>query len=164
MKISIKPFNPGNHDHLELVAQRMQLTLKEVVDAELGDAMYSIEWLRARVLFHLDAAQCCGAVFLAWRDDLEIIGHTLLRVEHDDEGHPYGLFSTFYVTPETRRLGVGAALVNRGEAWFREQGLHCFATNTASGNHKLIHLLEQRGYRIELARDAMVHLRCNEKS
>lgn len=162
MNLTIEALDPENRKHLETVARRMRSTLAEVVDPGKGPNMYSMDWLRARVLFHLDASQCNGAVFLAWRNAKEIVGHTILREAQDENGAPYGLFSTFYVSPEARRLGVGTALVDCGEAWFQEQGLNAFATNTAADNQKLIGLLEKRGYRIAITRDSMVHLRCEK--
>ena len=56
------------------------------------------------------------------------------------------------------RSEVAQALVARGEAWMREQGLQRAATNTSSSNEKLIRLFEGQGYAIVLRVDQMVHL------
>ncbi|CAN0477795.1 unnamed protein product, partial [Phaeothamnion confervicola] len=95
-------------DEIDIVAGRMRETLLEV----LGYCEYSLDWLRERVKFHLQV----GAVFVVEAD--RILGHTIVR-EEDGKG----LFSTTYVLPESRRLGVADALLDRGEEWMRSRGM-----------------------------------------
>lgn len=50
----IRPIDSNSLPEIELVATRMRETLKEVVGAERGESMYSMDWLIDRVRFHLD--------------------------------------------------------------------------------------------------------------
>src|SRR5437762_9348922 len=54
----IRPVDPTSESELELAARRMRLTLNEVLGEEAGTALYSMEWLRQRVLWHLNPANC----------------------------------------------------------------------------------------------------------
>ena len=143
----IRPLDPGRPGELELVAERMRETLVEVLGEERGAVMYTTAWLRERVRMHLDAA--VGAVWVAELDGA-VVGHTIVRVETDDAGASFGLFSTTYVVPEARRRGLAQALLDEGEAWMRAMGLPVAATHTDEGNTPLIELYRRRGYRIVL--------------
>jgi GNAT superfamily N-acetyltransferase len=81
------------------------------------------------------------------------VGHTIVRVE--DGG---GLFSTTYVDPPARGLGVAAALLARGEAWMRERRLPLARTYTDRRNAKLIALYQGRGYGLAAGPDDFVIL------
>ena len=147
---AIVTLDPADEARLEIVATRMRRTLMEVLDDETGRAMYSMDWLRDRVRWHLDPARCTGQVFLALDRDEDVCGHTIVRLEVDEHGRSVGLFSTTYVAPEARRLGVAKALLETGERWLIERGVQTLATNTAEDNERLIRLFEQRGYAIVL--------------
>jgi len=153
----IRPIEPDSEEEVALVASRMKATLVEVLGQEQGEAMYTDEWLRNRVREHLDPARYDGQVFLAEVDG-DIVGHTIVRVELDENKTPFGLFSTFYVSPEARGHGVAKELVQTGEAWMRERTLDTAKTYTAEGNGKLIGLMESFGYAIELRKNDMVSL------
>ncbi len=154
----IRPLDPTEDAEIELVATRMRATLVEVVDPDNGAAMYTMDWLRDRVRWHLNPDKCTGQVFLAARDDGHISGHTIVRAETTDDGRPFGLFSTFYVAPEARHQGLGGALLARGEAWMVTRGLVEAATFTAVTNRPLIALCEGRGYTLTPAPPEMVRL------
>ena len=126
------------------MAERMRLTLLEVV----GEELYTMEWLRARVDFHLEH----GAVFVAEEQD-EILGHTIVRVE---EGA--GLFSTTYVAPPHRRRKVAQLLVARGEEWLRARGMDEAVTYTAETNLPLQRLFQGLGYAEGERREGFVKL------
>lgn len=152
----IRRINPHADTEIDLVAARMRLTLMEVIDPQRGDAMYTMDWLRDRVRYHLDPSRQ-AAVFLAEADDGTIVGHTIVRVQREDDGE-VGLFSTTYVVPEARRDGIAQALLQRGEDWMRAQRMTRAATYTSKSNEKLIRLYESRGYAIDLRSDEMVRL------
>ncbi len=152
----IRPLDPGSAGERELVAQRMQLTLIEVLGAQHGGAMYSMEWLRQRLQQHLDPT-AIAAVFVAESDDGELVGHTIVRAD-EHEGAMVGLFSTTYVDPGARRQSIAQALLERGEAWMREQHMDQSSTCTSEGNHRLIGLYEKNGYRIVERAEDMVRL------
>lgn len=151
-----------NARSIELVAQRMRQTLIEVEGEEVGRALYSMDWLQQRVRWHLNPDQCDGAVFLAVREGCassqaavaeapnhgEVAGHLIVRVEQQEEGQKYGLISTIYVEPDTRRSGVGERLMRAGEDWLRGKKLLLSTTWTSAANAKLISLLKGRGYQI----------------
>ena len=110
--VELKQTDTDAAAHIHLVAARMRQTLIEVLGQERGSAMYSLPWLVDRVEFHLDPARSTGAVLLALDGrDAAVIGHTIVRVEVQEECPRLGLFSTIYVVPEKRRAGVARALV-----------------------------------------------------
>jgi GNAT superfamily N-acetyltransferase len=147
-----------------LIASRMRLTLVEVLGKERAEEMYSQEWLRARVRFHLDPGLCHAAVYLAEADDGRVLGQSILRIEPArplaaaSAAEEYGLMATIYVVPEARRSGIAERLVEQVEAWIRSQGLSRAATNTGQHNEKLIRLFEKRGYTISLRTGDMLQL------
>jgi GNAT superfamily N-acetyltransferase len=154
----IRPMDPTSESELELVAGRMRLTLHEVLGEEASTALYSMEWLRQRVLWHLNSASCTGQVLLAEDAHGTIIGQTIVRIDADDAGTPIGLFSTIYVVPEARRRGVASCLLLAGEAWLIGHGMATAVTNTSAANVKLIKLYEKHGYDIIDAWGDMVRL------
>ena len=50
------------------------------------------------------------------------------------ESSPVAYLEGWYVDPDMRRKGVGAALVRAAEAWAREKGLREFASDTQLAN------------------------------
>ena len=144
----IRDINAASNAEITLVAQRMRQTLIEVEGEQVGTALYTMDWLIERVRWHLDPAQCTARIFLAENGDGFIVGHTIVRIEHDDAGKLFGLFSTTYVEPTSRRLGIATDLLAQGEAWMRAQQLTESATWTSSTNKKLIKLYEGYGYAI----------------
>lgn len=143
---------------ISLVATRMRQTLIEVLGEERGGQMYSMEWLKDRVRFHLDSNMCDGEVFLAKNEHSDIMGHAIVRIESEEEAR-FGLFSTFYVAPEHRGKGVGRALADSGETWMRERGVTEARTYTAEDNLPLHSMLESLGYEIYLRKVDMVAFR-----
>lgn len=156
--MKIRELAPDAESEIELVAQRMRATLVHVLGEERGTALYTLEWLRDRVRFHLDPERSQAKVFLAELSPGEVVGHTIVRREDPAEEAPFGLFSTIYVAPSARRRGVATALLRRGEAWFRELGLTRAATNTAEHNQPLIEQFGRQGYVLAFRAEAMVHL------
>jgi len=142
----VRPIDPNSPAEVDLVASRMRQTLVEVLGEEVGGPMYTMEWLIQRVRWHLDPEQCVGQVFVSENGDGQITGHTIVRIEHDDDGQPFGLFSTFYVEPGSRRRGVAASFVDRGEAWMRGHSLTVARTYTAATNARLTGFLARLGY------------------
>lgn len=142
----IRELDPTAENEIALVAQRMRDTLIEVEGPEAGTALYSMEWLVQRVRWHLDSANTCAKIFLAQDEDGQILGHTIVRREYDDQGLAYGLFSTTYVIPVARKAGVAQELLLSGECWMQTLALPASATWTSSTNHKLIHLYRKHGY------------------
>ncbi|OWQ46176.1 hypothetical protein CDL60_16390 [Roseateles noduli] len=132
---------------IDLVAERMRATLIEVEGEDAGGTMYSMDWLRDRVRWHLDgrAAEVIVAEDAAGR----ILGHTIYRIESDagaPSAAPFGLISTTYVVPEARRLGVAQRLLTHAEAWFREHRVPLACTWTSNTNSPLIGLYARNGY------------------
>jgi GNAT superfamily N-acetyltransferase len=142
----VRPLDRQAPDEIERVAERMRLTLVEVEGEAVGGSLYTMDWLRERVRWHLDASACTGEVFVAEAPGEGIVGHTIVRVEHGEDGQRFGLFSTTYVVPAWRRHGVAAALLERGQAWLLAQGLPSISTWTSSTNTPLIALYARHGY------------------
>jgi GNAT superfamily N-acetyltransferase len=164
--IEICPLDAGCSVYVKLVASGMRETLMEVLGEQRGREMYTLDWLHERVCWHLDASRSCAVVLLAMdrhRDEKanhaeDVFGHTIVRVEQDDDGQTFGLFSTTFVVPVLRRIGLAARLLDAGEAWIRAQGLTRAATDTSQTNTKLIHLFETRGYVVEFQSEEMLRL------
>jgi GNAT superfamily N-acetyltransferase len=164
----VRPIDPRSASEIEIVAARMRETLVEVLGAARGGSMYSMEWLRDRVRFHLDPTRSTGEVFVAVDQratdprsrsvDDAIVGHTIVRVELEESGASIGLFSTTYVVPARRRSGVASALLERGETWMRERGQTRAATYTDSANGRLVDLYRKHGYRVGDEQEQMVKL------
>jgi GNAT superfamily N-acetyltransferase len=150
----IRPLDPASDEEIALVADRMRRTLVEVLGEARGTAMYTTDWLRARVRFHLVPDR---EVLLAEDGDGVVIGHTIVRVE-PDEGPATGLFSTTFVAPEARRAGVASALLAAGEGWMRDRAMASAVTWTGDANTKLLRLYERHGYAVTARTDEMVRL------
>jgi ribosomal protein S18 acetylase RimI-like enzyme len=144
----IRPINRSSPAEIELVATRMRQTLIEVIGEEEGGSMYTMDWLKQRVLFHLDPLQSTAQVFVSIGDEGQITGHTIVRVERDESGREFGLFSTTYVDPESRKQGIADSLLLRGEKWMIERGMTAAETYTSDSNVKLIQLYRKHGYEI----------------
>ncbi len=140
--MKLRDIDPGNAAEIELVAERMSATLIEVE----GQALYDIAWLRERVRWHLDAANTRARVVLGVDEDGTLVGHTIFRVERDEEGRHFGLVSTSYVIPTARRHGLAAMFLAEAEAWFRARKLPLAATWTSSTNAPLIALYARHGF------------------
>jgi len=125
----------------------MRETLIDVLGRERGESMYSLDWLRDRVRWHLAPETCTGEVFLA-ESGGDVVGHAIVRLDVDDEGRPIGLFSTFWVEPASRRQGIAEALLQSGEAWLTARGMTTLCANTAETNERLLALLEKHGYSV----------------
>ena len=144
-------------DAVARIATRMRLTLVEVLGAARGEAMYSLDWLEARVRWHLDRQPEAAAVLGAFVGG-DLVGHTLVRIEAGADGVDHGLFSTTYVDPAHRRGGVAGALLDAGEDWMRSRALRRSVTYTDADNAKLIALYRGRGYGLHPEADHFVRL------
>ena len=154
----IRPIDAGSCNEIDLVASRMRLTLIEVLGEEKGTNLYSLDWLKQRVLFHLDPSQSTGQVFVAESSKTEIIGHFIVRIDCDDSGKEIGLGSTIYVAPEYRKQGVATTLLSTAEAWMLDHGMTEAVYYTATNNAKLINLYRRQGYEIVEEASEMVKL------
>jgi len=109
--------------------------------------MYTMDWLVARVRWHLDGKACRGRVLLAELADKQIAGHSIIRLEPEPDG-VFGLVSTTYVDPAFRRAGLASALLLHSERWFGDEGMPSCCTWTSSTNAPLISFYERHGYSI----------------
>ncbi len=146
--VKIRPLKPDSTTEIDLIAKRMRETLVEVLGEEEGGSMYTMDWLKQRVMFHLDPKQSTAKVFLAENSENQILGHTIVRIDKDDQGKSIGLFSTTFVAPEFRRQAVATRLLSQGEDWMRGHGMTEAATYTSDSNTKLINLYADHGYKI----------------
>lgn len=154
----IRAIDPSSPAEVDLVALRMRQTLVEVLGQERGAALYAMDWLRQRVLWHLNPEKSTGQVFLSEDQAGHVTGHTIVRVDLDDAGKEIGLFSTIFVEPESRRTAVAATLLSRGEEWMLQHGLTEAVTYTSDSNVKLINLFGKYGYSIVGSASEMVRL------
>ena len=128
------------------MAQRMRQTLIEVLDEETGNSMYTMDWLIKRVQWHLDPTEVVAQVFVAENEQGDVIGHTIVRIDSDDDDIAIGLFSTTYVDSASRRFGVAKMLLKQGEEWMRQQEMAVAVTYTDRDNVKLQNLYLTHGY------------------
>ncbi len=142
----IREIDAADDAEIDLVAQRMRDTLIEVEGPETGVALYTMDWLRDRVRWHLDPDKALAKVLLAVDADGQIVGHTIVRRESTEEGAHFGLVSTTYVVPASRRFGIAQRLLEAGEAWMHQHALPVSATWTSSTNTPLIRLYARNGY------------------
>lgn len=143
--VRVDRLSPDDDATIDLVAQRMRLTLVEVLDEERADEMFEHEALVERVRWHLDRDVARHAeVFIAAIDG-EVVGHTMVRVETVDD-EELGLFATTYVVPSARRAGVATSLLQMGEAWMRERAIRTAATFTDADNERLLAFYRAHGY------------------
>jgi len=133
---------------ISLIAERMLQTLVEVLGKEEGGAMYTMEDVIQRVRWHLDPDAVCAQIFVAENGDQENVGHTIVRIDTDDDDQAIGLFATTYVLPKARRSGLAIRLLERGEEWMRAQGMSVAATYTDEHNTKLHNLYLGQGYQM----------------
>jgi len=156
--LQIRPINAASGHEINSIAQGMRKTLIEVLGPDRGTALYSMDWLMNRVRFHLDPQQRRAQIFVATDQAGKLCGHCIVREERDEHGELFGLFSTTYVDPDFRRLGLAKRFLATGEAWMRAQGLHRAATDTGLHNIKLIRLYQQHGYQQVYANHEMLRL------
>ncbi|MBB2487185.1 GNAT family N-acetyltransferase [Mitsuaria sp. WAJ17] len=141
----LRDLDPARHDEIDRVAQGMRQTLIEVEGEARGTAMYSLDWLRDRVRWHLDPAQTQARVVLAVDARGEVLAHTIFRIEGPVVAR-FGLISTTFVWPTHRRAGLATRLLRCAEDWFLAQGLPKCCTWTSSTNRPLIALYGRHGY------------------
>jgi GNAT superfamily N-acetyltransferase len=145
--IEVVRLDENDTEQLSLIATHMRATLVEVLGQDMGESMYSFEWLKDRARSHVDG-RCLGAIFIAQeRIENGNAGHIIVRQELDDHG-PFGLVSTIYVLPECRRHGVARRLVDAAHHWFQSRKLHRWATDTSETNFPLIRLFNCFGYKM----------------
>ena len=154
----IRPINRHDEAELKLVAARMRDTLIEVLGEERGGSMYTMEWLITRAAYHLDPNSCTGEIFLSQNGD-RVTGHSIVRVEKDEAGKQYGLFSTTYVEPDYRRRGIAQMLIKCGEDWMRSHHLDNAVTYTEPNNEGLKQLFGGMGYASERVNEEFVALK-----
>ena len=145
LAIQIRPLDPESTAEIQLVASRMRQTLIEVLGEEKGGGMYTMDWLIQRAASHVDPSQSTGQIFLAEDGHGHICGHTIVRIEKDEE-REMGLFSTTFVEPESRRLGIAKLLIGAGEMWMRSHGMTEAVTYTDEFNTGLQDLFRGLGY------------------
>ena len=142
--IEICQINPDSKKEIGLVSKRMRQTLIEVIGENEGQSMYSLDWLKERLLWHLHPDRE-AAVYLSKSQD-KITGHAIVRVENVNEELSYGHFSTIYIEPKSRKKGIATALIKKVENWCLEKQLPAIIYNTAEDNFKLIELFENLGF------------------
>ena len=156
--IRIREINPNSKDEIFLVATRMRQTLVEVLGAEKGVALYTMDWLLNRVQWHLDPKCTVAKIFLVENRTGEIVAHAIARIDHDDSSNAYGYFSTVYVDPQSRKMGLATILIKHVELWFSEMKMPKIVYNTAEDHLRLIGLFERNGYKITAQESEMVQL------
>jgi aminoglycoside 6'-N-acetyltransferase I len=113
---------PGDDDEW----LRMRLALWPDDDAE-GHRAGMREWL----------ARTDACVIVAARDDGALAGFAEVGSRPYADGcetSPVGYLEGWYVDPDVRRRGVGAALVRAGEEWARSRGYSEFASDALLDN------------------------------
>ncbi len=160
LPIHIREIDRSSNDEIGLVASRMRQTLIEVMGEERGSNFYSMEWLIDRVRWHLSPERV-AQVFLVVSGKNEILGHAIARIDHEDDKTAFGFFSTIYIHPELRGVGVASQLVRHVNDWVKSLNVSKIVYNTAKDHSKLIYLFEKHGYQITEREGEMVRLTKN---
>ena len=110
-------------------------------------------YLGGEGFLEVDGRPVPSTVLLAEGDDARILGFAEVNLRPFADGcrtGPVGYLEGWYVVPEARRRGVGAALVAAAEEWARNQGCAEFASDTRVENdlgersHRALGFLEVR--------------------
>lgn len=99
-----------------------------------------------------DAVRAQGprsTVLVAEGPDGTRLGFISLREGEDVVGGVRGHVADIAVTAEARRMGVGTALMEAGEAWARERGLPALSLDVWSTNERALAFYRRLGYRAE---------------
>ncbi|MBY0316952.1 MAG: GNAT family N-acetyltransferase [Bdellovibrionales bacterium] len=155
--VLIREINSSSNDEISWVAERMRATLIDVLGRNIGEGLYSMDWLNERVRWHIDSKKTTGKVFISENPEQEKTGQAIARLEHRD-GERYGYFATLYVEPNFRRQGIAAQLMLQVERWFKKLKMSKIVYNTAKSNDRLISLFKRQGYRITLEHKDMIQL------
>ncbi len=155
----IRSINSVSEAEILTVAERMKLTLIDVMGLEKGSSYYSNEWLINRVRWHIGQGEN-ASIILCEDEKRNIIGQAIVRIENDKEiqDKDFGYFSTIYVVPQWRRKGVARKLIESVHNWCESKGLDKVTYSTAEGHKGLISLFEQFGYRVIIRSNQMVRL------
>jgi GNAT superfamily N-acetyltransferase len=149
MPLRIREIASGEREVIALIAERMHLTLTEVLDEQRARSMFTPAQLVDRVTWHLDRGNDRQAAVFVAEHEAEVVGHTMVRVEHAGDD-TYGLFATTYVQPESRGCGAASALLLAGERWMHERAMMRAVTFTEAHNTKLLALYRKHGYEVEI--------------
>jgi ribosomal protein S18 acetylase RimI-like enzyme len=74
------------------------------------------------------------------------LGFISLRVGKDVVGSARGHVADVAVSADARRMGVGSALMNAGEAWARDRGLPTLSLDVWSTNDRALAFYRRLGY------------------
>jgi ribosomal protein S18 acetylase RimI-like enzyme len=77
------------------------------------------------------------------------LGFISLRVSEDVVGVARGHVADLAVIADARRMGVGTALMEAGEAWAREHGLPALSLDVWSTNERALAFYRRLGYSAE---------------
>lgn len=155
--IVLRDLDASRDAEVRLVAERMRATLVDVLGAERGGALYTMEWLIERVRWHLDPNRTVARVVLAEHEGV-VVGHAIARTERGEGGAAFGYFSTVYVVPAFRKRGVATTLMSEVERWLASMGMPRIVYNTATHNERLLRLFARHGYRVTATEGEMVQL------
>jgi ribosomal protein S18 acetylase RimI-like enzyme len=90
-----------------------------------------------------------SAVLIAERADGTPLGFISLKVSKDAAGTERGHVADLAVIEEARRMGVGRALMQAGEAWAGERGLRVLSLDVWSTNERALEFYRRLGYDAE---------------
>lgn len=90
-----------------------------------------------------------STVLVAEGGDGTRLGFISLRLAKDVAGAPLGHVADLAVTADARRMGVGTALMNAGEAWARERRLPAISLDVWSTNERALAFYRRLGYSVE---------------
>lgn len=154
----IREINRESEEEISLVVAGMRQTMIERMGEERGTAIYSMDWLKDRLLWHLDPQQTTAKVWVLEDAAAQVVAHAIARVERDEEAKAYGYFSTVFVAPEVRNRGLAKILLSQVESWFKDLNMPKIVYNTAANHEQLIRLFGRHGYTITHREDEMVQL------
>lgn len=87
-----------------------------------------------------------SAVLVAEAAEGPPIGFISLKAGRDAVGAARGHVADLAVIPDARRIGVGTALMEAGEAWARDHGLPALSLDVWSTNKRALAFYQRLGY------------------
>lgn len=90
-----------------------------------------------------------ATMLIAQASDGTRLGFISLKAVANLEGGERGHVADLAVTANARRMGVGKALMNAGEAWAREQGFDLLSLDVWSTNDSALAFYRRLGYSAE---------------
>lgn len=125
----IKVFPIDIDEYYDFLVAAHNETFKLTFGSLISEEFLNKEFVRTKQ----DSADDANSVVGAFIGN-EIVGHAVLEVNTRDDGSQFGWIHFYYVSPKSRRQGVGKSLVSYSIDYFSSLGLKEFFLRTGEFN------------------------------